>query len=111
MPPTATILPGPIALTDADDPVIEIGDQGQFTPTVLTVAIGTTVTWENSRRSASSTASDVGALEYWDSGSMYKAVTDPEPARFTHTFTILGCHKYRSEFSGDIGTGAVCVVP
>ena len=100
---------GPV-LTDADSPTIQIGDQGAFTPDLITVQVGTTVLWENPRRSASSTASLDGEAEEWNSGAMSKGTFDTDPARFTHTFMVPGCHRYKSLFSGDSGEGAVCVV-
>ncbi len=100
---------GPV-LTDADNPTVQIGDQGAFTPEIITVKVGTTVLWENPRRSASSSASMDGEAEQWNSGAMSKGTFSTEPARFSHTFTIPGCHRYASLFSGDSGEGAVCVV-
>ncbi len=97
-------------LTDADNPLIQIGDQGVFTPDLIKVQVGTTVTWVNPRRSASSTASDDGEAEDWNSGAMSRGAFATEDPTFSHVFTIPGCHKYRSLFSGDSGTGAVCVV-
>ena len=117
--PTATpvIIEVPVdgpTLTDADNPVVQIGELGEFTPDIIKVKVGTTVTWENPRRSASSTASTEDASdptkEQWNSDSMSKGTFDREPARFSWTFTKLGCHQYASLYSGDIGTGAVCVV-
>lgn len=110
--PTEVVIEVPAGptLTDADNPLVQIGDQGVFTPEVIKVQVGTTVTWENGRRSASSTASDEGELEQWNSGAMSRGAFDTGPKQFTHQFTIPGCHKYRSLFSGDSGTGAVCVV-
>ena len=59
-----TVPDGP-TLTDADSPTIQIGDQGAFTPDLVKVQVGTTVLWENPRRSASSTASQKGEAEEW----------------------------------------------
>lgn len=108
--PVVIDLPDGPTLTDADSPTIQIGNQGVFTPDVIKVKVGTTVLWENIRRSASSTASQEGEAEEWNSGAISKGTFDTEPARFTHTFTVPGCHKYSSLFSGDSGTGAICVV-
>lgn len=110
--PTVVVIDVPEGptLTDADNPTVQIGDQGKFTPEVIKVQVGTTVTWENPRRSASSTASQEGEAEEWNSNAMSRGTFSTEPARFSHTFTIPGCHKYESRFSGDTGTGAVCVV-
>ncbi len=112
--PTATPvvidLPDGPVLMDADSPTIQIGNQGVFTPDVIKVKVGTTVLWENPRRSASSTASKADQGEEWNSGAISKGTFDTDPARFSHTFTVLGCHQYSSLFSGDSGTGAVCVV-
>lgn len=114
--PTPSPTPAPVevpdgpALTNADSPTVQIGDQGVFTPEILKVQVGTTVLWENPRRSASSTKSIEGEAEVWDSGAISKGTFDTDPARFEHTFTIPGCHKYASFFSGDSGEGAICVV-
>lgn len=110
--PTAVVIEVPEGptLTDADSPTIQIGDQGVFTPDVIKVKVGTTVVWENPRRSASSTASVEDSIEQWNSGAMSRGTFATEPARFSYTFTQLGCHQYASLFSGDSGTGAVCVV-
>jgi plastocyanin len=32
------------------------------------------------------------------------------PGSFEHTFNTLGCFTYKSNFSGDLGVGAICVV-
>lgn len=112
--PTATVVvinvPEGPTLTDADNPIVQIENLGIFVPEILKVKIGTTVTWENGRRSASSVKTDADAAEQFDSDAFSKGTFDKEPARFSHTFMILGCHKYASLYSGDSGTGAVCVV-
>jgi plastocyanin len=97
------------ALTDADNPTINIADRGVFDPEVILVKTGTTVTWLNGRRSASSSTSNEGEAEQWNSDAFSKGTFDKEPASFSHTFTIPGCHKYKSLFSGDVGEGAICV--
>ena len=109
--PTPVVIelpPGPV-LTDADNPTVQVGDN-IFEPEVLKVKVGTTVTWENPRRSASSTKSLDGEAETWDSDALSKGTFDKEPARFQHTFTIPGCHKYGSFYSGETSRGAICVV-
>lgn len=108
--PAAIEVPDGPALTDADNPTVQIGDQGVFTPEILKVQVGTTVVWENPRRSASSTRNFDGEAEIWDSGAFSKGTFDTDPARYSHTFTIPGCHRYGSFFSGDSGEGAICVV-
>lgn len=108
--PVVIDVPDGAVLTDADSPTIQIGNVGAFTPEVIKVKIGTTVLWENPRRSASSTASVEDSEEQWNSGAFSKGTFDTDPARFSHTFTVLGCHQYSSLFSGDSGTGAICVV-
>jgi len=109
--PTTVVIgvPEGPTLTDSDNPTVTIGDNF-FDPEVIKVKIGTTVTWENGRRSASSTKSLDGEAETWDSDAMSKGTFDKEPARFSHTFTVLGCHKYGSFYSGETSRGAVCVV-
>ena len=96
------------ALTDADSPTVNIGDGGTFTPEVIKVKVGTTVTWINDRVSASSSTSLPDEAEQWDSGNLNRPPFQ-EAGTFQHMFTIPGCHRYRSLPSGDRGTGAVCV--
>ena len=91
--------------------IIERGGEGVgFDPDIVKIIVGSTVKWENSRRSASSTASDPGQDETWDSGAFSQSTFAKEPGSFTHTFNILGCFTYVSLFSGDTGSGAICVV-
>lgn len=81
-----------------------------FEPAIVKIKLGSTVKWTNARRSASSSTSDPGQDDSWDSGSFSKGTFDKEPASFEHTFNIAGCFTYKSLFSGDTATGAVCVV-
>jgi plastocyanin len=97
------------ALTDADNPTIEITSTGMFVPEVIKVKVGTTVTWTTTRRSAISTTSLPGEAEQWDSGPMSKGTFDPGPATYQHTFTTLGCHRYMSTQSNERVVAAVCV--
>lgn len=91
--------------------IVLIGAEGiGFVPDVVKIIVGSTVKWENSRRSASSTASDPGQDESWDSDAFSKSTFATEPASFEHTFNNVGCFTYVSKFSGDTGTGAICVV-
>ena len=112
--PTATAtqvvvqVPDGPALTDADNPTVNMGEN-VFEPDVIKVVLGTTVTWVNSRRSASSTKSLEGETEEWNSDAMSKP-TFGDAATFQHTFTVLGCHQYGSFYSGEDSRGAVCVV-
>lgn len=112
--PTATAvvidLPDGPVLTDADNPVVQMGSAGEFTPAILKVQVGTTVKWENPGKSAHSTTSVPDSEESWDSGAISKGAFSTEPASFSHTFMVTGCHQYASNFPGDTGTGAVCVV-
>ena len=82
----------------------------QFIPDVVKITVGSTVRWTNARRSASSATSHSGQEDSWDSGSFSKGTFDKEAASFEHTFNIPGCFTYKSLFSGDTATGAVCVV-
>jgi plastocyanin len=89
----------------------QIGAEGMvFDPAIVKIKVGATVRWTNNRRSASSSTSDPGQGDSWDSGSFSKGTFDKEAARFEHTFNIPGCFTYKSLFSGDNATGAVCVV-
>ena len=89
----------------------QIGAEGMvFDPAIVKIKVGATVKWTNNRRSASSSTSDPGQGDSWDSGSFSKGTFDKEAASFEHTFNIPGCFTYVSNFSGDTATGAVCVV-
>ncbi len=94
--------------------IVEILSKGAegtvFEPRIIKVAPGTTVKWENDRKSASSSAAHPGQAEQWDSEVLSKGTFDKEPASFEHTFNTPGCFTYQSQFSGDTNTGAVCVV-
>jgi plastocyanin len=81
-----------------------------FDPKIIKITVGSTVSWTNARRSASSSTADPGQDDFWDSGDLHKGTFDKEPPSFKHTFNILGCFTYSSQFSGDTATGAICVV-
>jgi plastocyanin len=85
-------------------------DPSEFDPPVIKVKVGTTVTWENPRGSPTSATAFDDAVEQFDTGELWKSSFNPEVCCGSHTFAVLGCHRYRSEFSGDTATGAVCVV-
>ena len=87
-----------------------LADTYFFEPEVIKVKVGTKVIWENPRSSASSARSFEGEAEQWDTGALWKPSFGGDECCGEHTFTIVGCHRYRSEFSGDTATGAVCVV-
>ena len=93
-----------------DEAIVVMKDPAFFEPEIIKVKIGTTVTWENPRGSPSSATSFEGEAEQWDTTDLWKSSFNPEVCCGSHTFTIVGCHRYRSEFSGDTATGAVCVV-
>lgn len=81
-----------------------------FDPDIVKITVGSIVKWTNSRRSASSTVADPGQDDSWASDSFSKGTFDKEPASFEYTFNIPGCFTYKSLFSGDTATGAICVV-
>lgn len=81
-----------------------------FDPKIVKITVGSTVSWTNARRSASSSTADPGQDDFWDSGDLHKGTFDKEPPSFEYTFNILGCFTYSSQFSGDTATGAICVV-
>ncbi|NQW21759.1 MAG: hypothetical protein HQ477_13740 [Chloroflexi bacterium] len=85
-------------------------DGVQFEPAIIKIAVGSTVRWGHDRRSASSSTSDPGQDEEWDSGDLHKGPFDKVLPSFEHTFTKIGCFTYTSRFSGDPAVGAVCVV-
>jgi plastocyanin len=101
---------------DAESGVIIVdiqvfGAEGtKFVPEIVKITVGSTVKWTNERKAASSSTAHEGQAEQWDSDALFKGTFAKEPASFEHTFTTVGCFTYRSQFSGDVNTGAVCVV-
>ena len=87
-----------------------MADPSRFEPEVIKVKVGTTVTWENPRGSPTSATAFDDAAEQFDTGELWKSSFNPEVGSASYTFQVVGCHRYRSEFSGDTATGAVCVV-
>ena len=87
-----------------------MADPSFFDPEVIKVKVGTTVTWTNPRGSPSSATAFDDAEEQFDTEDLWKSSFNPEVGSASYTFQIVGCHRYRSEFSGDTATGAVCVV-
>jgi len=75
-----------------------------FTPSAMSVKVGTTVTWTNNGPSAHTTTSDGGA---WDSGTLGAGGT------FQHTFMQTGTFGYHcsihppSIYPGFVGTVTV----
>ena len=94
--------------------IVDIQQRGAvgivFDPDIVKITVGSIVKWTNSRRSASSTVADPGQDDSWASDSFSKGTFDKEPASFEHTFNVPGCFTYKSLFSGDTATGAICVV-
>jgi len=94
--------------------VVEIQQHGaagvHFVPDIVKITIGSTVSWTQDRRSASSSTSHSGQDESWDSGDLHKGPFDKGPASFDHRFDTVGCFTYESLYSGDTATGAICVV-
>ncbi len=88
---------------------VSMEDTDAFEPQFIKIKVGTTVTWENPRGSPSSATSLEGEAEQFDTGELWKSSFNREKCCASHTFTVVGCHKYRSEFSGDTAVGAVCV--
>ena len=87
-----------------------MADPSRFEPEIIKVKVGTTVTWENPRGSPTSATAFDSAAEQFDTGELWKSSFNPEVGSASYTFQVVGCHRYRSEFSGDTATGAVCVV-
>lgn len=81
-----------------------------FDPDLIKITVGSTVRWTHDRKSASSSTSHPGQAEEWDSGDLHRGPFDKEDPSFEHTFTVEGCFTYFSNFSGDTGLAAVCVV-
>ena len=94
--------------------IVDIQQRGAvgvvFDPDIVKITVGSIVKWTNSRRSASSTVADPGQDDSWASDSFSQGTFDKEPASFEYTFNIPGCFTYKSLFSGDTATGAICVV-
>ena len=91
--------------------ILRIGAEGtKFVPEIIKVTAGSTVKWTNARRSAASSTSHPGQADQWDSSAFSQGTFDKEPAAFEYTFNIEGCFTYESQYSGDVNTGAVCVV-
>ncbi len=89
---------------------VSMADTDKFDPRIIKVSVGTVVTWENPRGSPSSASSLDGEAEQFDTGELWKSSFNQEKCCGSHTFTVPGCHRYKSEFSGDTAVGAVCVV-
>ncbi len=81
----------------------------KFVPEIIKITAGSTVKWTNARKSAASATAHEGQEDFWDSDALFKGTFDKDPASFEHTFNIVGCFTYSSQFSGDTNTGAVCV--
>ena len=94
---------------------INIGQGGVMEPQTVKVKSGSTVSWLNPKGAASSSTSDDGQEDMWDSGAFNKGPFDKNPEDWTYSreFTVGGCFQYRSLYSGDADTGnfgVVCVV-
>ena len=94
---------------------INIGQGGVMDPQTVKVKSGSTVSWLNPKGAASSSTSDDGQEDMWDSGAFNKGPFDKNPEDWTYSreFTVGGCFQYRSLYSGDADTGnfgVVCVV-
>ena len=94
---------------------INIGQGGVMDPQTVKVKSGSTVSWLNPKGAASSSTSDDGQEDMWDSGAFNKGPFDKNPEDWTYSreFAVGGCFQYRSLYSGDADTGnfgVVCVV-
>ena len=103
---------GPILEGDVE---ITIGQGGVMDPQTVKINSGATVTWLNPKGAASSSTSDEGQGDMWDSGAFNKGPFDKTPDQFSYSreFTIPGCFQYRSLYSGDADTGnfgLICVI-
>jgi len=104
---------GPVLEGDVE---ITIGSGGLMDPQTVKVNAGTTITWLNPKGIASSSTSDDGQEDMWDSGAFNKGPFDKTPDQFSYSreFTIPGCFQYKSVYSGDADSGnfgVVCVLP
>lgn len=72
-----------------------------FNPSTLTIAAGTTVTWENGSVNTHTVTSDAGSAQTYDSGNINNGGT------FTQTFNTKGTYSYHCKYhvaSGMTGT-------
>ena len=72
-----------------------------FNPSTLTIAAGTTVTWENGSVNTHTVTSDAGSAQTYDSGNITNGGT------FTQTFNTKGTYAYHCKYhvaSGMTGT-------
>jgi plastocyanin len=87
---------------------VNIGPSTSFTPSVVTVGPGDTVTWNWLAPGHSTTSDATTGPEVWDSGVL-------SSGSFSHTFTTLGTYRYYCVIHGAPGgigmSGQVIVAP
>ena len=74
-----------------------------FSPSSLTVATGTTVTWKNNDGFAHTSTSDAGVSPAWDTGNISGGASKGI------TFNTAGTFKYHCTIHGSIMSGTITV--
>jgi plastocyanin len=87
--PTAQITPVAVAQAGTA-PAVGIADGSGFSPQVLAIHVGQTVTWTNNGTQVHSVVSDPGYPQQFDSGGLGAGAT------FSHTFSQPGSFSYHS---------------
>ena len=103
------VLFGACAAAQAANQNVNIGPSTTFTPGVVTVAPGDTVTWTWLASGHSTTSDATTGPEVWNSGVLASGAT------FVHTFTTAGTYPYYCVIHGAPGgigmSGQVIVAP
>jgi plastocyanin len=104
----ALALSGLCAAAFAANQTVNIGPATSFSPSVVTVAPGDTVTWNWLAGGHSTTSDATTGPEVWNSGVLLSGT-------FAHTFTTLGTYRYYCVVHGAPGgigmSGQVIVAP
>lgn len=114
----AEATPTPAALADtvpggeplSGEVLVKILGQGEMSPPVIKILVGTTVKWRNDHGGAHSSTADAESEEQWDSGNMAKRLGQTAPQEFTYTFEKPGRFPYGSKVAGDTSKAVVWVV-
>ena len=76
-----------------------------FSPNIITVHVGDTVTWKNNDGATHTVTSDSNSTEVFNSGNMNQGAT------FTFTFTSAGDYGYHCTIHSSMSPAIVRVVP
>jgi len=94
--------PQPARATSAAD--VSIVDFA-FAPSVITLPVGSSVTWTNDGAFPHTSTSDVGSLDPWDSGTLNSGGT------FSKTFASTGVYSYHCAIHPDMLGTVVIFTP